>query len=101
MMPEPEPFCDFEPIRLNRDGSLVLLPGPADFVVHLTLGEPETGMWCDKCLLPAAGRSALFANGLHVGDFTACETCDDLTQAARFVADRFIERLRQEGWPMP
>lgn len=59
-------------------------PLPAAFsplVVHVAAGKPETGLWCDSCLLPSAVRFSLLIlgeNGAYgeAGRMTLCTECD-------------------------
>ena len=57
--------------------SAALAPPPV--IVTVSLGEPETGVWCPHCLLPSAVRwpivadmPRLFPAGLSV---TICQDC--------------------------
>lgn len=76
----------FEPIRLTADGRLV----PVEYMtVHVIAGQPETGEWCDRCLLPAGLRIPLYIQGAEVGEIVACQECDDRSDV--------IARCRDEG----
>lgn len=52
--------------------------------LHLEIiGEPETGIWCDRCLLPAAitAEVGVYTEGGSlvgpVGTVTRCPDCED------------------------
>lgn len=48
--------------------------------VWVTTGEPETGLWCDRCLFPARIRIPVYlmtASGFTpLGVYDACTECD-------------------------
>ncbi|MBE5500471.1 Uncharacterised protein [Mycobacteroides abscessus subsp. abscessus] len=46
--------------------------------LHLVPGTPETGLWCEICLLPSRYEVALYAlvgdsAPIHVGTFHGCD----------------------------
>lgn len=66
--------------------------------VHLQLGTPEHGLWCDSCLLPSVARWPVFVllPGPVVqplGDVTACPTCVDLAVVVRDAVGRVARQL--------
>ena len=48
-------------------------------VEPVDVGEPETGLWCGRCLLPSGYRRRVaFVSGLHILlalQITACHDC--------------------------
>jgi hypothetical protein len=53
----------------------------ADAVVLVSAGEPETGLWCSRCLLPSRIRVPVYLTSEH-GSFLAarsdaCPGCDE------------------------
>lgn len=46
-------------------------------VITLHAGEPEFGVWCDKCLLPAALTFPILDDDDRLmGETTVCPDCD-------------------------
>jgi hypothetical protein len=49
-------------------------------VLWVTAGEPETGIWCDRCLTSATVRVPLYVMGASgfspVGQVVRCTRCD-------------------------
>lgn len=66
----------------------------------LRLGLPETGHWCDRCLLPSAVKFpvtvTLGARGTLVGVFLACPDCGWRPETPAEFADR-VERELAAG----
>jgi hypothetical protein len=56
-----------------------IVAGP--YVVMVTPGEPETGLWCDRCNLPSLVRFPLYLTSEEgsspCGVGWTCPGCDD------------------------
>ena len=83
-------MTDFEPgvRRIVREAGTELAtaapPTARTVTVHVTVGEPEPGYWCDTCLLPSAVEFPL--HGLHeygVIELGAVRACPDCGQIER------------------
>lgn len=61
-------------------------PTAVTVILHVTVGEPEPGYWCDMCLLPSAAEFPL--HGLHergvieLGRMRACPDCGQIERVS-------------------
>jgi hypothetical protein len=52
-------------------------------VIKVTVGEPETGLWCDDCLLPSVVAIPVVAMcGSRILSLTVFRECADCGQVA-------------------
>lgn len=64
----------------------------------VTFGEPETGIWCDDCMLPSMIRIRLVGqSGMSVLDFGKHDYCDECDTYEQYVG-RVIETLPKYQW---
>lgn len=63
-----------------------------EYVIHLeSIGEPETGLWCDRCLKPSVVRlTTAWTHGerlISIGTMERCTDCPDECELAEGAAD--------------
>lgn len=66
---------------LATDRAGVVTP-KREYVVHMeSIGELETGLWCDRCLKPSVARLTMAMTHesriLHIGTMERCTDCPE------------------------